>query len=116
MSAFERKRWKWWLVAVIAVCVAGVVAKYYEIHDPYNVEFQAFIRSQSSVEEQVGVISSVSVIKRVHSYPGFGGPAGDTPGYELYLYSVEGDRGRAWVEVRKMNKSPHAEITSVQLR
>lgn len=104
-----------WLVAAVAVVALGVVVNYYVEKDPENLAFQAFIRSQAQVTAQVGAVTSITLLKRLIAQRSSGSGLGDTPGYEKNLYSVVGERGRATVEVKRVEGDHPIEITQIQL-
>lgn len=105
------QRAKRWLLAAAAVLALGVLVNHCVENDPTNLAFQTFIRSQPQVIEQVGVITSITLLKQLTAQAGSSGSLG----YRKNLYTVVGTRGQATVEVKQVEGGHPIEITEVEL-
>ncbi|MGR3889362.1 hypothetical protein [Pseudomonas sp. 1152_12] len=96
------------LVLVTVGCVAAYLFDHHDEHTAENLTFEAFIRSQEQVSEQVGAVLEIALVRQVVAYPAYG-----APGYKRSLYAVEGERGRLMVTLKQMDGEQDVEVTQI---
>lgn len=96
------------LVVLVTVgCVAAYLFNDPTEHQPEGLALETFIRSQEKVNEQVGTVLAVTLIKQVEAYP-----ASNRSGYKRSMYAVEGERGQLVVTLKQSEQG--IEVTQIR--
>jgi hypothetical protein len=97
------------LVLVTVACVAAYLLLEHDDNTPETFALQTFIRSQEQVNEQVGTVLGVTLVRQVVAYP-----ANNAPGYRRSMYAVEGERGRLMVTLKQVDGEQGLEVTEIR--
>ncbi|TYK56903.1 hypothetical protein [Pseudomonas synxantha] len=96
------------LVVLVTVgCVAAYLFNDPTQHPSEGLALETFIRSQEKVNEQVGTVLAVTLIKQVEAYP-----APNRSGYKRSMYAVEGERGQLVVTLKQSEQG--IEVTQIR--
>lgn len=101
-------------VKQLLVLVTVGFATAYLLHNqdeiiPEHSVLERYIRAQEQVDEQVGAILGIRLVRQVEAYP-----AADSPGYLRSLFAVEGERGSLMVTLKQIKGEEGVELTEIR--
>ena len=96
---------------LLVLVTEGGLAAYFFNHQneptPDDLALQAFIRTQQQVDEQVGAVVGITLVREVEAYPAY-----NAPGYKRSMYTVQGERGQLLVTLKQDEQG--IEVTQIR--
>ncbi|AGE25457.1 MULTISPECIES: hypothetical protein [Pseudomonas] len=108
-SLFRGVTVKQLLVLVTVGCATAYLLHNQDEIIPEHSVLERYIRAQEQVDEQVGAILGIRLVRQVEAYP-----VADSPGYLRSLFAVEGERGSLMVTLKQIKGEEGIELTEIR--